>query len=245
VEQLRELVRFQTLQDKKAELMRSRDELPRRIAEIEHEYAFAESEFAAKKAELDHYTKMNRTLEKEVAELEVKIGKSRQRMNEVKTNKEYAAILKEIDDIKAEVRGKEDRILESMEHVEGLGREVRRLDKEMAERKRRTEEEKARLIEESERVAGKLEQLEAVQQKVRARLDAEILRRCSFLIEKKGGIAVARVENGVCQICHLNIPPQKFIELQRDETIHQCPHCHRFVYWPGHDAYSVFEEDLE
>jgi predicted nucleic acid-binding Zn-ribbon protein len=56
---------------------------------------------------------------------------------------------------------------------------------------------------------------------------------------------VAAVENGVCQVCHMIIPPQKFIELQRDQDIMQCPHCHRFIYWPGHEGYCLPEGEAD
>jgi len=100
LEQLRYLVQLQNLQNRKALLLRSRDETPKKIAEIEKEYQQVEAEYLVKKAELDHARKMHRNLEQEVGDLELKINRSKQRMSEVKTNKEYQAMLKEIEELK-------------------------------------------------------------------------------------------------------------------------------------------------
>jgi predicted nucleic acid-binding Zn-ribbon protein len=104
------------------------------------------------------------------------------------------------------------------------------------------EEKQKELQREADKVKERLDQLVAMENKIREKLDPNLLKRCDFLFEKRAGVAVAAVEGGVCQLCHLNIPPQKFIELQRDESILQCPHCLRFLYWSGHEAYKVVEE---
>lgn len=245
VEQLKCLIQFQILEDKKSRLIRSCEDTPRRIAELLKEFEQFEAEYRSRKAEYEHAKKMHRSLEQEISDLENKIRRSRERMNEVKTNKEYQAILKEIDDLKKEITRKEDGTLEFMDRIESLSRELRDSEVEVGRRKKKLEEDKSALEVEKEKLSGRLEHIEALQRKVREKMDPEILKRSEFLLKKQAGIAVAAVENGVCKVCNLNIPPQKFIELQRDETIHQCPHCHRFIYWPGHEAYCVHDEDLE
>ena len=245
LDQLRYLVQLQHLQNKKALLIRSREETPKRVAEIEKDYQQAEADYLVKKAELDHAQKMHRSLEQTVADLETKISRSKQRMNEVKTNKEYQAMLKEIDDLKKDIRQKEDQMLEAMESIESFSQELKRQEKELQERKKQVEADKQELTEQSEQVKQQLEQLEELQEKVREKLETGLLKRCESLLHRHGGVAVAAVEAGVCQVCHMNIPPQKFIEIQRDENICHCPHCHRFIYWPGHQDYLIFEEEVE
>jgi uncharacterized protein len=243
-EQLKHLVELQVLEDKRQELIRGYAATPKRIAELEKEFEGFESAFLAKKAEFEHARKMRRALEQTISDFETKITRSKTRMNEVKTNKEYQAILKEIDDIKKEIGSKEDEALEYMEKIEVLGKQVKVEEKELSEHKQRIEAEKKQLLAESERVKGRLERLEAIAAKVREQVEPVLLKRNDHLLQRQAGIAVAACDAGVCLVCHLNIPPQKFIELMKDETIMQCPHCHRFLYWPGNEAYTVFEDDL-
>jgi uncharacterized protein len=245
LEQLKCLIQYQILQDKKTKLVRSCEETPRHIAEIEKEFENYESVYLGKKAEQDHAKKMRHTLEQEIAEIESKTKRSKTRINEVKNNKEYQAILKEIDDLQKDISEKEDAALELMETIDHLGKELKELEKEVSKRRQRMEEDKRALQHEADQLKDRLGRIEEMQGRVRERLEPDVWKRSEVLLQKQAGIAVASVESGVCQVCHLNIPPQKFIELQRDESIMRCPHCHRFIYWPGHEAYCLFEEDLE
>ena len=245
LEQLRCLIQYQILEDKKTKLVRSSEETPRRIAEIEKEFEDFESIYLGKKAENEHARNSHHSLEQEIGDIENKIKRSRVRMSEVKNNKEYQAILKEIEDQQKEIGEKEDNALVLMETIDVLGRELKALGKEVQQRRQKMEADQRELQREADQLRERLDRIEGLQERVRANLEPDIWKRSELLLQKQAGIAVAPVEGGLCQVCHLNIPPQKFIELQRDETMMQCPHCHRFIYWPGHDAYSVFEEDWQ
>jgi predicted nucleic acid-binding Zn-ribbon protein len=74
-------------------------------------------------------------------------------------------------------------------------------------------------------------------------IDKELLKRYLLLQGRKGGIAIGSVIGGVCQSCHMGIPPQKFNELIKCDSLSTCPICNRIVYW-GEDIYflKVFEQ---
>lgn len=245
LDQLRCLIEYQKLEDKKSKLVKGCEETPRRVAELDKEFEKLNGSYLTKKAEYENAKKMHRNLEREIAELEGKITRSKQRMGEVKTNKEYQAMLKEIEDVKKEISTCEDSALQIMDSIESLGREIQDLDKVVAREKSRFDEEKAALTRESDQLRARLDRIEAIQAQVREKIDPNLVKHSDYLIKRRSGIAVAAVEAGVCQVCHLNIPPQKFIELQRDESIHQCPHCSRYIYWPGHEGYCVLDVDVD
>jgi len=62
---------------------------------------------------------------------------------------------------------------------------------------------------------------------------------------KKGGIAISPVIKGVCQMCHLGIPPQKFNELIKGETLMTCPNCMRIIYWGEDERYQLKREETQ
>jgi predicted nucleic acid-binding Zn-ribbon protein len=45
------------------------------------------------------------------------------------------------------------------------------------------------------------------------------------------GIAVAEARDGICQVCHLKLRPQMYVDLKRNEAIVQCPACNRILYY--------------
>ena len=245
LEQLKCLIEYQKIEDKKNQLIRSYEEAPRRIAELEKEFEYFEGQYLSKKEELDNAKKAHRSIEQQIEDLRGRMGRQKTRLGEVKTNKEYQAMLKEIDETKKEVSRNEDSALELMDKIEHLGVEVAELEKDLAEKRKKLEEDRTVVQREGDELKGRLERLEGIRQLVRDRVNPELLKKTEFLFQKQAGIAVSAVENGICKVCHMNIPPQKFIELQRDEELLQCPHCHRFLYWPGHEGYCVTEEDID
>jgi len=245
LDQLKCLIEYQKIEDKKNQLIRSYEEAPRRLAELEKEFEFFEGQYLSKKEEYDDARKTHRTVEQQIEDLRARMGRQKTRLGEVRTNKEYQAMLKEIDETKKEVSRNEDIALELMDKIDRLVREVGDLGNDLEGRRRKLEEERAVVQRESGELKGRLDRLEAIRRNVRDRLTPDLLKKTDFLFEKQAGIAVSAVENGVCKVCHMNIPPQKLIELQRDEDILQCPHCHRFLYWPGHEGYCVTEEDMD
>ncbi len=245
LDQLKCLIEYQKIEDKKNQLIRSYEEAPRRIAELEKEFEDFEGQYLSKKEEYDNAKKTHRSVEQQVEDLGARLGRQKTRQGEVKTNKEYQAVLKEIDETKKDVVKSEDSVLELMDRIERLGGEVAELEKDLAERRRKLDKDKAILQREGEALKVRMDRLEGIRQLVRERVTPELLKKTDFLFLKQAGIAVSAVENGVCKVCHMNIPPQKFIELQRDEDLMQCPHCHRFLYWPGHEGYCVSEEDID
>ncbi len=245
LDQLKCLIEYQKVEDKKNQLIKGCRKTPERISELEKEFEAFEGEYLSKKAEHENARKMHKSLEANIADLEGRLARQKGRQGDVKTNKEYQAMIKEMEETKKEISRNEDSALEVMHTVETLGGELDQLEKEVAEKRERLEEDKALLEQESGQLKERLDRLEQIRQKVRDRIDPDLLKRTDFLLLKQAGIAVSSVENGVCQVCHMNIPPQKFIELQRDEELLQCPHCHRFLYWPGHEGYCVVHDDIE
>lgn len=244
-EQLKYLVELQILENKKAELLRKREETPLKIAALDKEFAAFESEYLLKRTEHDNAAHLRRLEEKEIADLEARIRRSRQKEHEVKTNREYHALLKEIQDLQDEIRVHEDHVLELMEKIETLSQELKTLAQELDKRRKALEEQKAALQRECDQVEGKIAHLERLQAEIRQKLTPLIFNKWNTLAQRYKGMAVAPVTQGVCQMCHLNIPPQRFIELLRDQDILTCPHCHRFIYSPENEAYRAVLENFK
>jgi predicted nucleic acid-binding Zn-ribbon protein len=73
---------------------------------------------------------------------------------------------------------------------------------------------------------------EARQRKEREKgIPLELLSKYRMLLEKRHGVAVARVIQGVCQACNMNLRPQLFIELQKQDSLIICPNCNRILFW--------------
>jgi len=118
-----------------------------------------------------------------------------------------------------------------MEQVEQLEGEIGAAAKGLEELKKRTEADKRAIQQEMKNLDECLDDLVKEREQLCAKVDRELLSRYNMLRERRGGLAVSPVISGVCQTCHMGIPPQKFNELIRGDSLMSCPNCQRIIYW--------------
>jgi hypothetical protein len=86
-------------------------------------------------------------------------------------------------------------------------------------------------------INGRITELKTQAEALRSQRDAfiaevqpEVLRRYNH-IRMRRGLAIVAVTDGVCQGCHMAIPPQLYNILQRRNSLELCPTCARIIYW--------------
>jgi len=174
-----------------------------------------------------------RNTERELEETGIKFKKSMLRLNEVKSNKEYQAVLKEIEEIKEINAEQEEKVITCMEDIEIQ-------EKECSEGSLRWERsEKEYKIKENEFI-NKVKELNQEEQtlndkrsKLSDKVDKDLLNMYNRLRLNLKNEVVVQVRDGVCSGCHLGIPPQQYNDLIKTNSIQSCPNCNRIIYWGG------------
>ena len=221
------------LQRADSELRRVETELaqiPRRRSDIMASLAAERGRLDAARASLDASQKTRRRLEGELQDLESKRSKYKGQLMEVKTNKEYTAVLHEIEGVEREIRAREDLVLGEMEKAESLTAEVKR---EEGQFKAMEQEHRARekgLDEEEARFKAEAGRLTAERDAEAGRLPPSALELFQRVARLRG-VAVAEARDGMCQVCHLKLRPQMYVDLKKNEEIVQCPACNRILYF--------------
>jgi hypothetical protein len=212
-------------------MQREKDEIPTRLATLEGEFKKEEEKVLSQKAELERLLKERRQKEKELEEEVDRVKKAESRVFEIKTNKEYQAVLKEIEGAKKLNRQREEEILGILERFEELQKITRDGEKDL-EGKRKAYEQQ---ISELQERAAQFDQKMAAEVKERddqqKGITPDLLRKYRMLLEKRQGVAVAPVSNGVCHACNMNLRPQLYIELQKQQALILCPNCSRILFW--------------
>ena len=230
-EHMEKLAVLQTLDIKIRGMQREKDEIPTRLAALEGEFKKEEEKVLGQKAELDRLLKDRRHKEKELEEEVERVKKAEARVFEIKTNKEYQAVLKEIEGAKKLNRQREEEILGILERFEELQKVARQGEKELEAKRKEYQQQLSEL---QERAAQFEQKMAAEVKKWDERqkgIPPDLLSKYRMLLEKRQGIAVAPVSNGVCQACHMNLRPQLYIELQKQQTLILCPNCSRILFW--------------
>ena len=167
------------------------------------------------------------------------IKKSEAKLSSVKTNKEYQAFLKEIDDIKEKNSKLEDDMIDFLDRIEAAENTLNTKMAEYSELQTRLNNEKETIQKETEEGKRQLEDLDAQLKTVAAGIDAALLATYNKVKAlQNNAIGIVAVTDAVCQGCNMNIPPQMYNELQRGDSLKKCPICGRIIYWKNENKRS-------
>ena len=237
-EQISLLAKIQVKDDALTRLKRQIFEGPSRIEAGEERVRRLAEALEEDKERLKEVQALQRQCERDVEDGLEQIKRSKGRLLNIKSNKEYQAVLKEIEETEKANREREDRILVYMEELEALQERLREKEAELSGVRKIHEEEKAALQKELRAAEAELAEQELQKKDMAAAVDVEILKIYNRLRHRLGGYAVAWVENATCSACHMNIPPQMYNELQRMDSLRFCPNCDRVIYWKNGDKAS-------
>jgi predicted nucleic acid-binding Zn-ribbon protein len=162
-----------------------------------------------------------------------KIKRTEGRMFEVKTNKEYQALLSEIETIKGANNREEEEILRLLEEIDELKQDLSKREKETAITLERIEEEKKVLQERMTRDKALWKKKMERRETLSKQMESNLFKLYNTLKEKRQGVGVVSVKQETCQGCFVNVPPQMFIEAQKNDSLIRCPNCNRILYYEG------------
>lgn len=243
IKELEHLVALQKLDLEIRDLLQTQEELPASLLALRQQVQEAEEEIRLKEAEISALKKQQRDLESEVALLEEGITRSRKRLMEIKDNIEYKAMLKEIGYKEDRKDQKETEVLELLDRISQLAGELTALETELNRRRQLLAQEEEAIQVELAASQEKLAELQAARSVLEQRIDPKLLKRYEFIRSRRQGEAVAEVRDGVCQACHMNLPPQQFIDLQLGRDLMTCPHCQRIIYYQPPPAEETAEAE--
>jgi len=172
-----------------------------------------------------------RKLEQEAQAEADHMAKVKTKLPSVKTNKEYSALLAEIDGIKAKVSSIEDQELEIMETLEAKEAEIPAYQAEFKAEEDQFKDYEAKKNAEAGRVKGQLEEMIGKRQALIDTLDGKWVASYEKVAKVREGQAVVPLKENICQGCFQHILPQMVIDIKIGENILQCQHCSRFLYW--------------
>ncbi len=178
--------------------------------------------------------KQRRSSERELATQEEQLQKIRNRLSELKTNKEYQAHLFEIELARKKKDSIEENVLEMMEQVEQNEQAVKELEEQTTEAQKVFDTEKARQETHFANLANELADLDRQQTTLSVLVDKPLLVRYNRLKTLRKGFAVAQLREGACGGCQLQLPPQLVAEVKRGDELMDCSYCRRILYVTSH-----------
>lgn len=241
-DQLKILVQLQACDSRISAIVDQKGKAPLRIQKLENDLLTAEENLREDAERLELLGKERREIEQEIQDFDNKIEKSNVKLSNIKSNKEYTAALKEIEDLKTAKFQAEDKMIHLLEEIEALEEKKSANKDEQIRLEKEFNNDKLKIKNEISVLDKELKVLQKKSTALGRSMDKEILKRYHFLLQRRDGQAVSAVIAGVCQTCHMGIPPQKFNELLRGDALMTCPYCNRMIYWGEDEHYQDVEK---
>ena len=231
LEILQQLLVVQDRDHRLAQLKAEAARIPIEIAAAKQRLADESAKLEKAKTELKQIESQRKQLEVDADTKRQQILKYRTQLNQIKSNTEYQALLKEINKAEADIRQVEDTELEFMDRLEKLQPSLKQEQAQLKELTNKAESEKVEFQRRSALITTELAQLQSEREKLVATVDADALSRYDRILRSKGDLAIVPIKHGNCGGCHLNLPPQTVHTARGERELASCSYCGRILYW--------------
>ncbi len=205
--------------------------IPRLVEDVDRKIEATDRLVADAKDKMSRNQKKRRDLENEVKDLKVQIGKYKRQLNEVKTNKEYTALLREIEESQHRIDTIEEAIIAEMLAADDVEEEIRAALHKQGQEEDSLKKEKVVLDEKLRETEARFAALAKEREALLPRVPREQLKLYEAIFQKKGGTALSPVTGDFCAMCHMRVRPQMLNEIRDKAKVILCENCGRILYW--------------
>ena len=223
------------LQEMEGDLQKSKADLAEVVSRLDHNEGVVRSRDRAARAKAA-FTK----LQLQQGELDVDVQETTGRLKELEqrlysgntaASKDLLALQHEIKFTKEKQSELEGKLLEKMEQVEAGQKAVATIDAELAAAESAYENEIPTLQEKQQELEQHANDVAAAYQTAEAAVDASDLKTYR-LLQKSKGMAIAKVERGMCSGCTIAVPSHELQKLRTTTPPMRCSSCGRFLFSP-------------
>ena len=228
---MEQLIRLQNIDTKLKDLNDLLGDLPSKVEDLNKQEESVKSSIVDKKTRSKELDLGINKIELDVSEIIGKIDKLKDQLFLVTNNKQYDALMAEIDHLKEQKSNFENNLIELMEEKETnsdliikMESELESLSENLIVRREKLES----VIEES---AEEKTSLQNQRDQSVKRIDQNTLKIYDRVIAHRDGLAVVSLEGSACGGCGAHIPPQIASEVRANSSVHTCGVCGRFLYY--------------
>lgn len=240
IAELDKLIDLQKTDTNLRRLKRLLDTAEERRAEIEQEFEQHASSIREIQGRRDTLNAKRADLERQIAESKVYLERADRNLKHSQNQKEYETAMRDLDTGQKQIAGFETQVVEIMEELEGVEKELGERSEEIA-----TLDAKRDAAMKEFEAAMKVDKAEFDKlSKHRAGAFATLPARLASIYDRmaqrsRDGIAVAEVINGSCTACYVLLRPQVQLNVKKGDEIITCENCTRILYMPKRDEASA------
>ncbi|MBN1523729.1 MAG: nucleic acid-binding protein [Spirochaetales bacterium] len=167
-------------------------------------------------------------------------------MDQIKTQREYEALDKQIKDITVKEQDYRKELQRLEQSIEEIKVQIEKENTLIKKQEEDVKEEQAKIKNEIKDKQKVLKTLEKDESKITPGLDEDILFKFERIIKSKSGLGIVPIKNGICTGCYMILPAQFVNDVREGVGIKFCPECSRILFYsdePIDESDYIFEED--
>ncbi|GAB3922764.1 zinc ribbon domain-containing protein [Mucilaginibacter myungsuensis] len=229
-QKLKALYELQTIHSEIDKIRQVRGELPMEVADLEDDVAGLETRIQKIKYELDDLEDEIVARKNTIKDAQTNIKKYEAQLNDVKNNREYEAISKEVEIQGLDIQVSEKKIREFGFEITTKNQVYEKALADLEERKGDLDVKKQELDVITSETQKEEEDLVANAETATANIEERLLFAYNRLRKNaKNGLAVVTIRRDSCSGCFNQIPPQRQSDIRQRKKIIVCEHCGRIL----------------
>ncbi len=229
-EKIMALYELQKIDSQIDEINKIKGELPLEVQDLEDELAGLNTRVENINAEIEELNSLTRQRKREVDQAKIMIANYKEQQNNVRNNREFDAITKEIEYQELEIRLAEKHLKEYAAAVKVKKAKAEQTEALIAERNVDLEAKRTELENIENETADQVAELTAQAEVAKKKIDDRLLAAYGRIRSKvRNGLAVVTVQRNACSGCFNRIPPQRQVEVSLGKKLIVCEYCGRIL----------------
>ncbi|WP_201328246.1 zinc ribbon domain-containing protein [Thermotomaculum hydrothermale] len=203
---------------------------PESIRTLETEIKTIEKKLTKTKTELDENKDTQKKREEYLEMCKTNLEKYESDLMEVTNQKDYSAVLNEIDYAKKEIHNTEEELIKLFEEIEKNEKLIDEFTQVLSTKKEELDKALEDFKATNQEQIKRRDELLEVKKKLESEIPLKYLKVFYNIAKKRNGIGVATIENETCSACHMKIRPQKINEIKKHpDSLYYCENCQRIL----------------
>ena len=229
-EKIMALYELQKIDSKIDEINKVKGELPLEVQDLEDEMAGMKTRIEHINAEIEELNTLTKQRKREVDQAKIMIGNYKEQQNNVRNNREFDAITKEIEYQELEIELAEKRLKEYAGGIKAKKLQLEEAENQMKEREADLAAKKAELEGIEAETAPLVEEYGVQEAQAKEKIDERLLAAYERIRRNvRNGLAVVTVKRDACGGCFNRIPPQRQADIRQGKKIIVCEYCGRIL----------------
>lgn len=229
-ERLKDLYLLQTILSEVDRIKVLRGELPNEVKDLEDEIAMYQTRIQKYQNEVQDFKKQAAKLQAEIVDRSAKIEKYREQQNNVRNNREYDFLEKEIEFEGLEIELAKKKIREKEQAQQQKGEDISKAREQLSDSEHILVDKRKELDEIVSETRQQIEDLQAKAKTIEPLIDERTLKAFKRIRKNvRNGLGIVAVERNACGGCYNRIPPQRQLDIKMHKKIIVCEYCGRIL----------------